>query len=467
MHVTASHTVSQPHGLPVERILCADSLGRSLLEVSARGAGRHGEGLGRIPVLGRRGHLPGDQRRTALAREAGAEALPFARAGEVDAAAVAEWITGRHAAAEYPAVVLGSPHGSAVHLAAALGAAWLPTGFAVTFSWPGGSPGDWSAAMEWGADLATRVLARNPDVTVRQVHDPLLSGPLCGTTVTLHLRWRTLPPAYLRFLRTRVAPGGALLLLRDLRTWPVLPVSPGSGFQLGSPVGGWSPADYTAENPAFRRLLDEIGTRRWAQPYAGTPIRYAERAGEPALDAEARRAGAEDGRRVVRVLYGTPDILSACVADLYRLWLRDVLDGGDDCVVETGRLLDPWQALAGGLVPYWCESAARSAVDAVRWWLAGSEPFTSVTVLPEAPGHAGDAFATLPQWRSVAAFGRQRARLDRLAASRYPTLPLAVSHATRVLADAGTARVAPPRMTVPYVLDHLHRWAGTPGVLVS
>ena len=52
----------------------------------------------------------------------------------VDAEAVAEWSVGQYEDSAYPAVVLGSPHGAAVHLAVAIGAPWLPTSFPVTLA---------------------------------------------------------------------------------------------------------------------------------------------------------------------------------------------------------------------------------------------------------------------------------------------------------------------------------------------
>ena len=223
---------------PAGRLMCPESVGRTLLEMAVPPGERRGDGLSRVPVLGRRGELPEELRRAALAADAVADAVPETQVDQLDAEAVAAWITGHHRRATYPAVVLGSPHGAAVHLAVALGAAWLPTSFTVTVPWPGGSPEDWPGAREHGARLARRMMAGNPGITVRQVHDPVLRGPLSGTTVALHVRWRTLPEAYRTVLRSRLAPGGASILVRDLRTWPMLAGPPGYTFQIGSPTSG-------------------------------------------------------------------------------------------------------------------------------------------------------------------------------------------------------------------------------------
>jgi hypothetical protein len=452
----------------VDEIICRDSLGRALLETAARAAlGRNVADLNRLPVLGRRGGAPQDVRRKALAGEASAEAVPVSAVDRIDADAVARWIVGRYPAQTYPAVVLGSAHGAAVHLAAATGAAWLPTGFTVTVPWPGGSVGAWDRAADWGAGLAGRILAGNPGIAVRQVHDPLRRGHLCGSTVTLHLRWRRLPPAYQEFLRDRLAPGGMSLQVRDIRTWPVLDVRPGHTFQIGGPAGGWPSEDFAMDNPSFRRLMDSVGGDRWPARPETLRTGYAESAGEPGLDAELRRIAAETRRPAHRVLYPDPGALSACVADLLRDWLREAHGGGEHCVVETGRMLDAGQVLAAGLVPYWCESASRRSADAAEWWLAGSAPFTSVTVLPEAPGTACDAHADAAQWRSVASFAHQRAHVDRLSITRYPMLPLATSHVAHTLSR--TRAPAPVTSSLPMAaaLAALRRTAPATGMFVA
>ncbi|MFL6111761.1 MAG: hypothetical protein ACJ786_10470 [Catenulispora sp.] len=452
-------------GLTADRVVCRDSIGRSLLEATAqalRGAGC--AGLDQTPVLGRLAGMAEEQRRMALAREAHAEAVPADAAHRIDADAIATWIVGHYPAPQYPGVIIGSPHGAAAHLAAALGAPWLPTSFAVTVSWPGGSAGDWGGAMRCGAVVAERLLAANPAVTVRQVHDLVRRGSLCASTLTLHVRWRRLPAAYRAFLRSRIEPGGPVLTLRDIGTWPVLHLTSGYTFQIGSPASGWRLADYTLDNPCFRRLLKSIGGVDWDAPYLQTPPRYTEAAGEPDLEHDLRLSLAELQLPAHRVLYPNPEALSACVADLYR----DLLGpgGGAACVVETGRLLDPWHVLAAGLVPYWCESASRRAVDAAEWWLAGSAAFDSIIVLPEPPGTACEAHAGPAQWGAVAAFARHRSHVDRLAMSRYPLLPLPTSHVASRLPPPRPSVLVPPVLPMGQVLAGLRLSGPQLGLLV-
>jgi hypothetical protein len=453
--------------LALDRVVCRDSIGRSLLDAAAYAARGHGcHHLDHLPVLGRRHDSPGPQRQSGLIEDAWEQALPADAACLIDADAIAEWIIGHYPQPTYPALVLGSPHGGAVHLAAGLGAPWLPTSFTITVRWPGGAVGDCNGALDGGAALADRIVAANPTVTVRQVHDPLQRGPLCGSVLTLHIRWRRLPPAYRRFLQHRLAPGAASLLLRDVRTWPVVDGSADHTFQVGSPVGGWRPEDYTMDNPSFAHFLRDIGGDRWRTQHHDALRRYAEPAGEPELERDLRQAGAEAGRPTHRVLYPGPESLSACVADLYRDRLWHERRGGNRCVVEADRLLDPWQVMTTGLVPYWCESASRPVVSGAEYWLAGSSRFDSVDVLPAPPGSVCDAHAGPGQWRAIAWFARHRGQVNHEALRRYPLLPLPTSHAAEMLHTQPRLRSAPLRLKMVQVLAWLRRCGYPLGLLV-
>jgi hypothetical protein len=453
--------------LTVARVVSPDGPERPLLEAVSRALAQRGcDDLDRVPVLGRRGELPPELRRPALASDECTDAVPLELVEQVDAEAVASWMTSRYAAGCFPAVVIGTAHGGAAHLAAALGAPWLPTTFTITVPWPGGSVGDWTGAMEWGAKIADLIMAANSEVTVRQVHDPVRRGSLCGAVVTLHVRWRRLPLAYREFLRDGLAPGGGALVLRDTRTWPVVELTDRHTFQLGSPSSGLRHEDQTMDNPSFQRLVLGVGGDSWSTPYLDTPARYAEMAGEPELEHDLRRLSGELGRPMHRVLYPGPEVLSACVADLYRDWLHSSGQGGDGCVVETGRLIDPWRVLASGLVPYWCESASRAAVEAAEWWLAGSGAFSAVTVLPEPPGTLCDAHAAAGQWRALASFARHHPHLNRQALSRYPTLPLPPNHASGVLRSRHERAGVPGKLALGRAISALRHAGSRFGLLV-
>jgi hypothetical protein len=362
--------------------------------LTGRDAGRPGGALRRLAGLPGRTALA---QRLGLGAPASPEVLAGAEIDRVDAERMAKAIVDHYPDTGYPAVVLGSAHGSAAHLAVALGAPWLPAAFDVTVAAPpGGGP-----ASTWmrGAEAAARILSTNPQASVRQVDGQGTAAP--GRSVTLFVRWRQLPAAYARFLG-RLRPGAAVLLVRDSGTW----------------AGG-----HTAQaiNPEFVE-----GLRQWA-------------------------AGRD--HPLYRVMFSRPEVFSSAVADLYRRWLRGAGKTGNRLVVECGRLLDPWQVIRAGLVPYWLPGPARYAVGELHWWLAGSQPFTQIDVLVEPPGAprddlAGGELASLTDFAAAASFARIRGTVDERGAREYPDGRVPQWRASEVLRRLPYDLPVPPRLGV-------------------
>jgi hypothetical protein len=416
-------------------VVAADSLGRALLGASAAAITYPG---GPTPPRygGTAAMTPDETARRAVA---------LADAVLVDAEAVAAWIVAHYPApgdgsahtsdASFPAVVIGSPHGAAAHLAATLGGPWLPAGFEFAVRWPGGAVADPVEALNHGLAVTRRVLAANPDLAVRQVHDPVLRGRAAGTTVTLVARWRRLPRAYREFLAGRLRPGAPVLLVSDARSWPAFDLGDRASFQLGSPIAGLEPEDYLAAGPDLRQALRLAGgdPDRWCPLMFAPMEEFAEHGPEQGFEADLRALAAASGRPAHTVLYPRPSALSAAVAEAIRAWLADEGKLDDRLAVECGRLLDPAQTLRSGLVPYWCESALRAEVSDAEWWLAGSRPFRSIDVLVEPPGRPSSVIAPAPQWSAIARFGGARGAVDRAGLRDYPYGALSTRHASLVL----------------------------------
>lgn len=446
-----------------ERIVSPESTARVLLSAASRAArGRDCADLGYHPLLSRFRGAPEAVRRTALTRAAARTALSGEQVAGLDAERVARWMVEHYPPRDYPGVVLGSPHGAAVHLAAAMKVPWLPAGFDVAVHWPGGAVDSPAGALAFGARVAGAVIRANPGVRVRQVHDPAGRGVLAGSMLSLVLRWHRLPRAYREFLGTRLAPGAPVLLLREVRPWPVLEAGGGHSFQLGTPASGLEPGDFRPDSALLGQLLRGAGGdgASWDAPDSGRPG-YAEHGVETGFETSLLDWARAAGNPVHRVLFPEPELLSAAAADVYRGWLRGAGKSGDRCVVECGRLLDPWQVIRAGLVPYWCENATRRSVTGAEWWLAGSRPFSSLDVLPEPPGIRSPAFAGLPQWLAVASFGRRRRALDRVAARGYPVASVATRHATEVLRNQPYDLPVPTPLRAEEVLAGL-RDSGAP-----
>ncbi|HEX6498309.1 MAG TPA: hypothetical protein VF054_04670 [Micromonosporaceae bacterium] len=454
-------TQEQATGLSAERYVWPDSRERLFVAATSRalrGADCHD--LAGAPVLARTGVLPAPLSRLVVGRAAARATVPARHLCELDPESVAEWIVGHYRRDDYPAVVIGSPHGGAVHLAVALGAPWLPAAFEVVAEWPDAGANNCAGALAHGIATAQPLLDRHTPVTLRQIHDPVSRPAQTSAGITVQVRWQQAPYPYLEFLSTRLAPDAPLLVVRDTTTWPVINVGDRYSFQLGGPESGMSPSGFYREQPALWRVAERRGRTRHGPTHVTA---YCERGVEPGL---VENLQACVPRPMRRIIYNRPEVFSGGVADLYRSWLRRAGKSGNRLVVESGRLLDPWQVVRAGLVPYWCPNPLRETASAVEWWLAGGQPFTSIDVLLDPPGSGWAELAPLEQWRSAATFATRRGMLDPAGVRSYPTGWLPTRHATAMLRQAPYDLPAPQPLDVTTALEHLGATSPAAGMLV-
>lgn len=454
-------TPEQVTGLSPERYVWPDSRERLFVAATARALrGEDCHDLGGAPVLARTGMLPAPLNRLVVGRAAARATVPARQVRHLDPDHVAEWIVAHYHRRDYPAVVLGSPHGGAVHLATALGAPWLPAAFEVVVEWPDASADNCAGALSHGITAAQPLLDRYQAVTVRQIHDPVSRPARTSAGITVQVRWQHAPDAYLEFLTTQLAPHAPVLVVRDTTTWPVVNVNDRYSFQLGGPESGLSPSGFYREQPALWRVAE----RRGRAPNGPTHVTaYSERGVEPGLVESLQTV---TSRSLRRIIYNRPEVFSGGVADLYRVWLRQASKSGNRLVIESGRLLDPWQVVRAGLVPYWCPNPLRESASAVEWWLAGAQPFSSIDVMIDPPGCGSAELAPLEQWRSVAAFATRRGMLDPAGMRSYPTGWLPPKHATGVLRQAPYDLPTPQPLDTATALVHLGAASPAAGMLV-
>jgi hypothetical protein len=439
--------------VPAPGYLAQASLARTLVEVTSRAL--RGVDCTRLTATRDRADRDGEA------------PLPARRAGEVDAAAVARWVVDQYREAAYAGVVIGSAHGGAAHLAAAAGVPWLPTGFEVDIDWTAGCMADAASAMALGTAAARRVIATNDGVRVRQVHDPVRVPDLGQSRVTLHVRWQSLPEAYRTLLAAQLDRGGFVLLTRDVRPWTVLDPAPGCTFQIGSPASGLD-ADGYAQGSDGHAVVRRSGPgATWRTPGGPSRRDSAEHSVEPGIEVALRRWARGTDVHVYSLLYHGADALSAALADVHRGWLRQHGRPGDELVVAAGRLIDPWQVVRTGVVPYWVESATRASVGEAELWLAGSEPFGSIEVLPEPPGGTWSQVAPMAQWSVLARFATRRGVVNPAMSRAYPLRPLAPRHATEALRTYPFDLPVSGPLRLQTVMNGLRHTGSTNGILLS
>jgi hypothetical protein len=416
------------------------------------GAALRGDDLTEVPSLRSRLGFG----RFAGRRSEETSAIAVDRLAELDAEAAADWFVEQYGPGPYPGVVCGSPHGAAAHLAALLGAIWLPSGFEVRVHWPEGSPADADGVITHGQAVSRIITANNPGLRVRQVHDPVTNGTAAGERISLALHWTRLPQAYVRLLASGLGPDPYVILMRDERRWPVLREADFS-IQFGSAASDLTFDEYLGGRDLAAIFAHDLAAE-W--PAAQDWLDLTEWGVDPDFQADLRTAAGVAGAAYHCLADSDPHALSAAVADLQREWLIAAGQAGDHALVTTGRLVDPGQTTAKGLVPYWCENATAAAVSGAELWLATSRPFAVVHALPEPPGAAWSRVGPAGQWESVAMFATRCGVVDPTIKRAYPDRILGPRHASAALRAIPSARPAPSRLPVETALRGIRAAAG-------
>ncbi|MFL5878535.1 MAG: hypothetical protein ACJ782_00230 [Actinomycetota bacterium] len=402
-----------------------DSAGAMLRALARFLHGRDFPALGNprvlAPLLVAGNLLPARLRERLYAASGGLTAVPAERLGRPFVEEVAAWMTSRYPRRRFPLALIGSSNGAAVHLAAALGAPWLPQTFMVPVRNPGNDPDDPRRDLEWGRQPARALLEANPEVQVHHMHDPVQDRLMLEQMTYFRLKRLRLGPAYERFLREVLEPGGTLLLVDCRHTWPVTQVGDRHLFQFGA-VGGATQEELFGGSDRVAAYLARYrtGLRRWDPPAPDGEAPEAEWGFEEALAADVERFAGEHGYQVARLGFDAPPDLSPLVADLYRWWYAERGLPDDRLLVESFILLEPWWTLAAGLVPLWTTFNTEDAAAPVERYLDQRPPFAEIHLTLFAHGVESVGLAPIQRWRAILGRASREGRFAGVDPRAYP-----------------------------------------------
>jgi hypothetical protein len=410
------------------------------------------------PLLVAGNLLPARLRERVYAASGGLTAVPAERLGRPFVEDVAAWMTLLYPRRRYPLALIGSSNGAAIHLAAALGAPWLPQTFLVPVRNPGKDPDDPHRDLERGRQPARALLEANPEVQVHHMHDPVQDRLMLEQMIYFRLKRLRLGPTYERFLRESVAPGGTLLLVDCRQRWPVTQIADRHLFQFGA-VGGVTLEElFGGSDPVTAYLARyRTGLRRWDPPPPDGEAPEAEWGFEPALAADVKRFAGEHGYRVRRLSFDAPPDLSPLVADLYRWWYAERGLSDDRLVIETFILLEPWWTLAAGLVPLWTTFNTEDAAAPVERYLGERPPFAEIHLTLFAHGVESVGLAPSERWRAILARATRDGRFAGVDQRAYPRDFASFVRYHRALKDLGQRAPLPEPLPLAAVEAFLER----------
>ena len=352
---------------------------------------------------------------------------------DVDSETISRWVVSQYPKRRYPAVMIGSSNGAAVNLGAALGIPWLPQTLLMTLR-RSGDPDEPKQDLEWAKAPAQRLLARNPDLWVYQMHDPNQDRVKIGRVGYFRIKRTRLGTEFKQFLKENLAPGATLFLLECQYSWLSTHVADRHIFQFGG-TGGLTPEEYFQDSQRIADFLIRHGSNRrtWDPPAPDGQWPESEWGFEPGLRQDVEEFAREHGYRIRRIVFSHPQDLSPLVADLYRWWYQERNLPADRLIVKSFVYLEPWWALRIGLVPFWTVFNDQTSMEQLQHYLDTTKPYDEIyaTLFSNVMDSIG--LASIEQWQSVLSRARRRGRFIGVDQQKYPRdIASAIRHHTEL-----------------------------------
>jgi hypothetical protein len=330
------------------------------------------------------------------------QGVPLDQARRISADQTSEWVTRQYRRGPYPLIAVGSASGALTHLAAALGAPYLPQTTLTAVRELATHPDDAVGAMEALAPTVAAVAARNPEVSVYQMHDPAQDRPMLEGMAYLRLKRRVLGRTFERFIEERLAPGGTLLVMEVARTWRSRAVAERGYFQFGC-LGGLSEEEYHSSPPRVSDYLarERSPWRRWDPPPADGRRPEAEWGFDPAMRPELERMAGRLGVRLRRLVVEEPQDLSPFVADLHRWWYRRRGLPAQRLLVQSYVQWDPRWTLRLGAVPFWLRFNMEPDLEELEGYLSATERYDHIHLNVFSQGLWSPGVVPVSRWRDV------------------------------------------------------------------
>jgi hypothetical protein len=405
-----------------------------------------------LPIARAASRLPVRAREAIYSAASGAEAQPPQRVAALDMDTVYAGVAELYPVRRYPAVLLGSSSGALVHLAAALGAPWLPQTLLLPVRQRRVPVDDPTRAAHAFDATARALLNRNPDLMLHHMHDPNQDRLTLRRVAYFRVKKTRLGPAYERFLAATLPRGASLILTECDQRWPTTRIAERHVFQFGA-VGGLQPAQYRA---------------RWSAPAPDGESPEAEWGFEAALRDDVIAFARRHGYRLRLVRFADPQDLSPLVADLYRWWYQQRGLPANRLLVESFILLEPWWALRTGCVPYWTTFPVEPAAEALADYLNQSDPYDFIHLTLFCHGVESLGLAPIDRWQALLRKARRAGAFAGVTPHRYPR-DLATFFAYQGALRAITARYPIPQPLPLEALEEFlnHQGHRYPGIWVD
>ncbi|MCG5075128.1 hypothetical protein [Paraburkholderia tagetis] len=369
-------------------------------------------------------------------------------AGRLDIERIAGWITGLYPREPASCAFVGSSNGAMIHLAAALGAPWLPQTFLCPVRAPFSDPDDVEHSFSASRRIVDAMLAADGRIAVHQMHDPNQDRLMLHSIRYFRVKHRRLPLAYREFLLGNLERGATLYVVDCTRDWPVTRTSDRSYFQFGA-TGGATEDEYLQGGERVRALLQRDGSARtrWEPPPADMRVPEAEWGFDAALYAELERLAAGMDWRIVTIRFREPEALSFAAAQVYRRWYEDAGIESRHLLVDSFLLMDPLTTLRLHAVPFWLLFGVEPSAAALQRFLEDEPAFDEIDMMLFSHGVQSIGLAPISRWRALLERAATTGRFAGVDPARYPRDFATFVRFGQALAQLGPQTQPPPALS--------------------
>lgn len=353
----------------------------------------------------------------------GSFGVPASDAARVDAEEMCRWVTGLYPDRDWDTVLLGAPSGGVSHIGSILNAPFLTTHFLVCFRHVR-HPDDIYSTLTVGRRISVEIARRNPLLHVVNHYDPLHDRPALVFINHVRPKLTGITETYDRFLRSRLRPGGALVLINCTYPWLQYRVRRRVSFQVGG-LGGVPAEEFLNGSDrisAYRAAQGAVGRGGWRLRGDRYPL---ERMPEsewglmPEFAEEAREYAAARGLRLVELTADHPEKFSELA---FHLHLEASKRDGEEpryVFADCFNQLDPITNLRSRVLPLWLPYYCDHTFEFARRML-GAIPDDAEILLTLHPSFAEPFdMIPLPDWQRL--FTRdQPPRLIGIDPDRFP-----------------------------------------------
>lgn len=365
--------------------------------------------------------LPWKLQRNIYVKGSGKGTVKPQKLGEVRTEDFTNWVTQLYPSRKYPAIMIGSSNGAAVHLAAAMGIPWLPQTFLIPVKTPNLSADDPIKRMEWARPWGEKLLNSNTGLQLHHMMDPSQDRPMLENTSYFRTKLLHLGSAYTQFIEQHLEKAGTILVVDCERKRPVTQVGERHFFQFGG-LGGTSIEEYFNGSPQVKEFLQQAGSdhEKWEAPQPTSDQPEAEWGFVTSLQDSIEKLANERKFEVKRIVFNEAEDLSPFVANLYRWWYKKREMPADTLLADMFFLMDPYWTLSAGAVPFWLAFNAEPSVQRITEYLQQTTPYEEIYLMPFSNGVKGIRYASEEKLKTILSYARKKGEFIGAEPDQYP-----------------------------------------------